>query len=101
MGDILKDLSIEDMRRGLYTDKYFVRSKKILEKAEINPIVRYQVFTRRDGVVKGVDEAAAFIKEITEGKATVYALKNGMFFEAGEPLIKIEGLICDIRALIR
>ncbi len=96
MGNILEDLSIEDIRGGLYTDKYFLRSKEILEKAEINPIVRYQVFARRGGVVKGINEAADFIREITEDKATIYALKNGMFYETGEPLMKIEGRAQDL-----
>lgn len=96
MGNILEDLSIEDMRRGLYMDKYFLRSKEILREAEINPTLRFQVFARRGGIVKGVDEAADFIREITEDKATIYALKNRMFYETGEPLMKIEGQAQDL-----
>ena len=32
-----------------FTDKYFLRSKEILQKDNINPIVRYRVFARKAG----------------------------------------------------
>ncbi len=77
-----------------YTDKYFLRGKTILTKEGINPIVRYQVFARQDvQELKGVDEAAYFIKKTTGDKAKVYALRNGQNYQANTPLMKIEGRV--------
>lgn len=79
-----------------HTDKYFLRSKEILEKENINPIVRYQVFARTNGIVRGVNEAVDFIYQTVGAKAKVYALRNGQEFENGEPLMKIEGYVQDL-----
>lgn len=91
-----KALPLEDMKSGIYTDKYFTRSRQILEKEGINPIVRYQVFARKDGTVKGVDEAVSFIKDMVGDKATIYALNDGYDYTKGEALMKIEGHVQDL-----
>jgi|SRR3989338_5120359 len=91
-----KTLPIEEMKDGLYTDKYFLRSRQILEAEGINPIVRYQVFARKEGTVKGVDESIDFIREMVGDKAAVYALRNGQNYQSGEPLMKIEGRVQDL-----
>ncbi len=79
-----------------YTDKYFLRSKTILESDGINPIVRYQVFARKPGTVQGVDEAVDFIREAAGEKVKRYALKNGQSYQACEPLMKLEGRVQDL-----
>ncbi len=80
-----------------YTDKYFLRSKQILKAEEINPIVRYQVFAREDiGFLRGVDEAAEFVKSVAGDRARVYALRDSMKYHSGEPLMKIEGRAQDL-----
>lgn len=91
-----KALPLEDMKSGIYTDKYFTRSRQILEKEGINPIVRYQVFARKDGTVKGVDEAVSFVKDMVGDKATIYALNDGDDYTKGEALMKIEGHVQDL-----
>jgi len=79
-----------------YTDKYFSRSRQILEAEEINPIVRYQVFARKNiEKLVGVDEAVDFIKQATGDKVRVYALRDGQKYTSGEPLIKLEGRVQD------
>jgi nicotinate phosphoribosyltransferase len=79
-----------------YTDKYFQRTKKILRAEGINPNVRYQVFARKGGVVKGVDEAVQFVKDTAGKKARVYALRDGQTYAPCEPLMKIEGQVQDL-----
>ena len=47
-------------RHQPYTDKYFLRSRQILEKEGLNPWVTVQVFFRNGpGTIAGVGEAAA------------------------------------------
>lgn len=88
--------NLEKMHRE-YTDKYFLRSKEILKAEGINPIVRYQVFVRKDiAAIKGADEAVAFIKNSARDKARVYALRDGQRYSAGEPIMKIEGRVQDL-----
>lgn len=80
-----------------YTDKYFLRSKQILETERINPIVRYQVFARKDiPKLKGADEAVDFIKEVTGDKVRIYTLRDGQEYTANEPIMKIEGRVQDL-----
>lgn len=79
-----------------YTDKYFLRTRQILDTEQINPRVRYQVFARKPGTVRGLDEAVRFVKDVAGDNAKVYALKDGMDFAECEPLMKIEGRVQEI-----
>lgn len=80
-----------------YTDKYFLRSKQILQAEGLNLVVRYQVFARKDVEhLKGVDDAVKFIKAVAGDKAKVYALKDGDSYKAKEPIMKIEGRVQDL-----
>ena len=79
-----------------YTDKYFLRTKKILEKDEINPMVRYQVFVRKGpGIVAGIEEAIEIIETYSpnfrKNGGKIYALKDGDDYAAGETLMHIDG----------
>jgi nicotinate phosphoribosyltransferase len=87
-------------RHEEYTDKYFHRSRYILQQEGINPIVRYQVFAREDiESLVGVDEAVDFIKKTVGTKVRVYALKNQDSYKAKEPLLKLEGRVQDLVGL--
>ncbi|MBI2045062.1 hypothetical protein HYT23_03315 [Candidatus Pacearchaeota archaeon] len=80
-----------------HTDKYFLRSRQILEAEEINPLVRYQVFARKDIFsLKGIDEAVAFIRNIAGDRVKIYSLKNGDYYKSGEPIMKLEGRVQDL-----
>ncbi len=68
-----------------YTDKYFLRSKQILEAENINPVVRYQVFARQDiKSLVGVNKAVDFIKRKTPYIPVI-------LFGSAEDLTKISG----------
>jgi len=79
-----------------YTDKYFLRTRQILEAKGINPTVRYQVFARNGGEIKGLNDAVKFVKTVAGNRAQIYALKDGEFYTPGEPLMKIEGRVQDL-----
>lgn len=80
-----------------YTDKYFLRSKEVLSKAGINPLVRYQVFARQDiSELKGINEAIDFVKGVVGDKVKIYSLKEGTRYSANEPIMKLEGRVQDL-----
>lgn len=83
-----------------YTDKYFIRSRRILQGEGLNPVVTIQVFFRDGpGVFSGVDEVAALFQAFSplagHGGA-VYALPEGAAFSPLEPVMHIEGPILDL-----
>ena len=55
-------LPIERMREGYFSDKYFVRTREVLDRAGRNPRVTMQVFQKGSAWLGGVDEAIAVLK---------------------------------------
>ncbi len=78
-----------------YTDKYFIRTKEILEKDNLNPRVKMQVFIRKGpGKVYGIEEAIAIIEKYSKLKehgGHVYALEEGSDYDSKDTLMIIEG----------
>ncbi|RKY42596.1 MAG: nicotinate phosphoribosyltransferase [Candidatus Makaraimicrobium thalassicum] len=87
------DIPADKIRSGWYSDKYFVRTKKILEKDRNHAKVLMQVFCRKDAVVCGLDEAIAVLKLCADrpGKLVIKALYDGDEVTAGETVMTIEG----------
>ena len=70
------------MRRGYYSDKYFVRARDLLLARGAGPLVTMQFFQRGDSVVAGTDEATGMLRLcLTEGydfaDLEVRALRDG------------------------
>lgn len=96
-------LPVEKMRKGYYADKYFNRTKEILEKDNYRPVVTMQVFQKNEAVLCGIDEAIAILKlcagtldskgNFTSGwdRLTVRALHDGDRLEPLETVMTIEG----------
>jgi len=82
-----------------YTDKYFLRSRHILEREGLNPNVTIQVFFREGpGVFSGIDEVAAIFQAYSSLAAhggSLYALPEGAAFSPLEPVMHITGPIQD------
>src|SRR5690242_21278670 len=55
-------LPVDRIRRGYYSDAYFVYTKQLLEAEGHHPRVLMQVFQKRDSVLGGIDEAIAILK---------------------------------------
>jgi nicotinate phosphoribosyltransferase len=59
---------VEKMRAGYYSDKYFVRTREVLQHLGKDPEVTIQVFQKQRAFVAGTDEAIAILKLcLTEG----------------------------------
>ncbi len=83
-----------------YTDKYFLRSKEVLQKEGLNPWVRYQIFIRKGpGTVHGIQEAIDIVKtysELEKHGGKIYALRDGSQYSQKETLMVLEGPVQDI-----
>ena len=77
-----------------YTDKYFLRTKQILEAEGINPVTSMKVFARGGGEVAGLDEAIEALTEFTDLERTgeIWVTKKPTF-QNKDPLIVIKGPI--------
>ena len=87
------DIPVGKIKKGWYSDKYFVRTKKILSKDKNRARVLMQVFCRKDAVVCGLDEAIAVLKLCSEKpeELKINALYDGDEIKAGETVMTIEG----------
>lgn len=87
------DIPVSKIKSGWYSDKYFVRTKKILEKDNNHARVLMQVFCRKDATVCGLDEAIAIIRTCSTHPEdlTIKALYDGDVVKAGDTVMTIEG----------
>jgi nicotinate phosphoribosyltransferase len=95
-------LPVERIRRGYYSDAYFVYTKAVLESEGHHPRVTMQVFQKKDSVLGGIDEAIAILK-LCSGREEngawvsgwddieVYALREGDRIAPRETVMLIEG----------
>jgi nicotinate phosphoribosyltransferase len=95
-------LPVERIRRGYYSDAYFVYTKQLLEERDRHPRVTMQIFQKKDSLLGGVDEAIAVLK-LCAGRERdgvwvsawdeleVHALFEGDAIAPREPVMTIEG----------
>jgi Nicotinic acid phosphoribosyltransferase len=83
-----------------YTDKYFLRAYEILQKENLNPFVRAQIFVRKGpGILAGMDEMISFIcsnSDLEKNGGRIYALSDGESYDPLETILLIEAPILDI-----
>lgn len=86
-------LPVERMRRGYYSDKYFVRARDVLLADGHRPRVVMQVFGKADAYLGGIDEAIAILKLCAESwdDLKVHALYDGDEIEPWETVMTVEG----------
>ncbi len=86
-------LPVDDIRRGLYSDKYFVRTTEVLRADNNHARVTMQVFTKGRGIICGVDEAIAILRLCARNgeQLKIHALHDGDTMEANETVMTIEG----------
>jgi len=84
---------VEKIKKGWYSDKYFVRTKDILIRDNHHPRVLMQVFPRKDGILCGMDEAIAILTLCAErsNELVIRALRDGDRIKAWETVLTIEG----------
>lgn len=81
------------IRAGWYSDKYFVRSRSLLEKENRHPEVVMQVFCKREALLCGVEETVACLKagSLSPRRFQVYALKEGSSIRPWETVLHLVG----------
>ncbi len=91
------NLPVNEIRKGFYSDSYFVRSKNILEKDHYNPHVIMQVFQRQKAVLCGVDQAVAILKTCADNakELKIRALFDGDRLNPWDTVLTIEGPLAD------
>ncbi len=91
------NLPVDEIRKGYFSDCYFVRSKNILEKDHHNPHVVMQVFQRQAAVLCGIDHAIAILKTCADHpeELKIQALFDGDRLEPWETVLTIEGRLAD------
>lgn len=97
--EMKKEYNLPDDYRP-FADKYFLRSREILEAEGLNPWVNMQVFVRQGpGTVQGVDEAVEIVKKysnIEDVGGKIYALTDGMQYNPKDTLMNIIAPIQEI-----
>lgn len=96
----MKDFNLPSDYRP-YTDKYFLRALEVLQKENLNPIVKAQIFIRSGNCkVYGIDEAIAILTKYADtSKLKVFALPEGTEIAPCETVMTVEGPIQEIIAL--
>ncbi|MFO8101970.1 MAG: nicotinate phosphoribosyltransferase [Dehalococcoidia bacterium] len=75
---------------GETADIYFVRSREILEKEDLNPVCTMEVFSRREGIICGMNEVMTLLnKVLPEGNREVWALSEEELFRPREVVLRI------------
>ncbi len=82
-----------EILRGDSADVYFARADEILAAEGLDPLVTMEVFSRRSGVLCGIDEAKVLIAHVLgdcpAGEAQVEALADGDSFDSREVVLRI------------
>ena len=89
-------LPVAKMRDGYYSDKYFVRTREVLQHHGRDPVVTMQVFQKGNAWVAGTDEAIAILKLcLTDGYGfedlEVASLRDGDRVAPWETVMHITG----------
>ena len=76
---------------GDNADVYFLRTRRILEAEGVNPRVSMEVFTRKQAVLAGMNEALNLLARALPPDAEVWALPEGSEIEPREVVLRVTG----------
>ena len=74
---------------GDNADIYFRRSCDILAAEQLNPVVAMEVFARQRGLICGLREAQALLRQVLGPAAEVWSLDEGDWIESHEVALRI------------
>lgn len=81
----------ESVLSGETADIYFMRTREILEKENLNPVATMEVFPDDDGVLCGMNEALALLDRVLPAEnREVWALSEGERFQKKEVVLRIK-----------
>ena len=76
---------------GETADIYFPRTVEILKKEGINPVATMEVFSRRQGILCGIEEVKSLLaKVLPEDNCEVWSLSQGEPFDRKEVVLRIK-----------
>src|SRR5687768_2193331 len=86
-------LPVEQIRSGVFTDTYFMRSREVLLAEGKSPRVLLQVTGKQAAYLSGIDETIAVLKLCADdwSALSVHALVEGDFYDDWETVLTIEG----------
>jgi nicotinate phosphoribosyltransferase len=86
-------LPVEQIKRGFYTDAYFVRAREVIQQDERSPQVIMQFTGKHEGWVGGIDETIAVLKLCSDdwSALSVHALYEGDRYETWDTVLTVEG----------
>ncbi|NIN63636.1 MAG: nicotinate phosphoribosyltransferase [Anaerolineae bacterium] len=79
----------EDVLSGDTADIYFARAQTILRNEGLNPLVTMETFTNGPGILCGMREVLALLREVLPADADVWALGEGERMSAKEVVLRI------------
>ena len=87
------NLPVRKIKSGWYSDKYFNRTRQVLLKDNNHVDVMMQVFTRKDAIVCGIDEAITILRLCADrpNELKIKALFDGDGIKSMETVMTIEG----------
>ena len=75
---------------GDTADIYFMRTREAMQAAGLNPIAVMEVFPARDGLLCGMQEVIALLREVLPPDREVWALTEGDGISAKEVVLRIK-----------
>ena len=74
---------------GDTADVYFLRTRQVMEAEGLNPMATMEVFPHRDGLLCGVREVEALLREVLPKNAEAWALDEGETVSRREVMLRI------------
>jgi nicotinate phosphoribosyltransferase len=74
---------------GDTSDVYFLRTHRVMELEGINPRVTMEFFPSGDGILCGMKEVLALLREVLPSDAEVWALEEGERFRLKEVVLRV------------
>lgn len=80
----------EHVLSGKTSDIYFIRTKEVLEREGLNPVVVMEVFPGRPGIICGIEEVKALLSRVLPPGSEVWGLNEGEPMERKEVVLRIK-----------
>ena len=79
----------ESILNGDTADLYFHRTREVLKREGLDPVVTMEIFPSRDGVLCGMTEALELLAQVLPTDAKVWSLEEGAAMQAKQVVLRI------------